>query len=138
MAEATIRNSIFHDITHFGIRITIGAIFIAHSLGKFEPGFAENLPNMGLPAEMQIPIALAELVPGILLIIGGLTRISASLLSIVMLGAIFVAKGAQSFAGRGGVEFEILILSGCLLLIVIGPGRISISHILKKVPRVLQ
>ncbi|NOJ32991.1 MAG: DoxX family protein [Candidatus Nitrosocosmicus sp.] len=138
MAEAIIRNSIFQDITHFGIRITIGAIFIAHSLGKFESSFAENLPNMGLPAEMQIPIALAELVPGILLIIGGLTRISASLLSIVMLGAIFVAKGAQSFAGRGGVEFETLILAGCLLIIVIGPGRMSISYILKKIPRILQ
>ena len=39
-----------------------------HSLGKFGPGFAENLPNMGLHAEMQFPIALAEFVPGVLLI----------------------------------------------------------------------
>jgi putative oxidoreductase len=63
---------------------------------------------------------------------------SASLLSKVMLGAIFVANGAQNFSGRRGVEFETLILAGCLLIIVIGPGRISISHILKKVPRILQ
>lgn len=138
MAEAIIHNSIFQDITYFGIRIVIGAIFIAHSLGKFEPSFAENLSNMGLPSEMQVLIALAELVPGILLILGGLTRISASILSIVMLGAIFVAKGAQSFSGRGGMEFETLILAGCLLIVVLGSGRISISHILRKVPRILQ
>ncbi|MBM2818763.1 MAG: DoxX family protein [Nitrosarchaeum sp.] len=93
---------------------------------------------MGLPLEMQIPIALAELIPGVLLIIGGLTRISSSLLSVVILGAIFVAKGAASFSGRGGVEFETLILAGCLSIIVLGPGRISISHILKKIPRFLQ
>jgi putative oxidoreductase len=138
MADTIIRNSIFQDITHFGIRIVIGAIFIAHSLGKFEPDFVEFLGKMGLPPEMQIPIALAELIPGILLIVGVLTRISSSLLSIVILGAIFLAKGATSFSGRGGVEFETLILAGCLSMIVLGPGRISISNILKKIPRFLQ
>ena len=138
MAETVIRQSIFHDVTHFGVRVTIGMIFIIHSLGKFGSWFAENLPNMGLPAEMQIPIALAEFVPGVLLIIGGLTRISASLLSIVMLGAIFMVKGAQSLTGKGGVELDLLLLAGCLVIIVIGPGRISVSYILKKVPRFLQ
>jgi len=71
-----------------------------HSLGKFEPGFLGFLERLGLPPEMQFPIALAEFVPGILLIIGGLTRISASILAIVMLGAIFVVKGAENFTGR--------------------------------------
>ena len=138
MAETIIRQTILHDVAHFGVRVTIGLIFIMHSLGKFGPGFAENLPNMGLPAEMQFPIALAEFVPGVLLILGGLTRISASLLSIVMLGAIFLVKGAESFTGRGGTELDILLLAGCLVIIVIGPGRISVSYILKKVPRFLQ
>lgn len=138
MADTLIRQTILHDVAHFGVRITIGLIFIMHSLGKFGPGFAENLPNMGLPAEMQIPIALAEFVPGVLLIIGGLTRLSASLLSIVMLGAIFMVKGAQSLTGKGGVELDVLLLAGCLVIIVIGPGRISVSYILKKVPRFLQ
>jgi putative oxidoreductase len=138
MAETIIRQTIFHDVTHFGVRITIGMIFIMHSLGKFGPGFAENLPNMGLPPEMQFPIALAEFVPGVLLIIGGLTRISASLLSVVMLGAIFLVKGAENFTGRGGTELDILLLAGCLVIIVIGPGRISVSYILRKVPRFLQ
>ena len=101
MAETVIRQSILHDVAHFDVRITIGLIFIMYSLGKFGPGFAENLPNMGLPPEMQFPIVFAEFVPGVLLIIGGLTRLSASLLSIVMLGAIFMVKGAQSLQGKG-------------------------------------
>jgi putative oxidoreductase len=54
---------------------------------------------MGLPVEMQIPIALAELIPGILLIIGVLSRLSTSLLSIIMLGAIVHVKGAQRLTG---------------------------------------
>ena len=138
MAESAIRQSMLHDVAHFGVRITVGLVFIMHSLGKFDPGFAGFLTKQGLPPEMQIPIALAEFVPGILLIIGGLTRISASLLSIVMLGAIFAVKGAQNLTGQGGVELELLLLSVLLVMIVIGPGRISVSHILKKVPRFLQ
>ena len=138
MAETLIRQTILHDVAHFGVRITIGLIFIMHSLGKFDPGFAGFLTKQGLPPEMQIPIALAEFVPGILLIIGGLTRISASLLSIVMLGAIFAVKGAQNLTGQGGVELDLLLLASLLVIIVIGPGRISASHALKKVPRFLQ
>ena len=138
MTETEIKQSIFHDATHFGVRITIGLIFIMYSLGKFEPGFLGFLERLGLPPEMQFPIALAEFVPGVLLILGGLTKISAVVLSIVMLGAIFVVKGAQSLTGDGGVELDVLLLAGCLVIIVIGPGRISVSYILKKIPRFLQ
>ena len=138
MAGAEIQQKILHDITHFGVRLTVGVIFIAHSLGKFEPGFSEFVVSQGMPATMQIPIALAELVPGILLIIGVLTRISASLLSIVMLGAIFLVKGASSLTGKGGVEFDLILLAASLVIIVIGPGRISIAHIARKIPRFLQ
>ena len=133
-----IKPSIFHDVAHFGVRITIGMIFVMHSLGKFEPGFLGFLERLGLPPEMQFPIALAEFVPGVLLMIGGLTRISSALLAVVMLGAIFVVKGAEKFTGQGGTELDILLLAGCLVIAVIGPGRISASYILRKVPRFLQ
>ena len=70
--------------------------------------------------------------------IGGLTRISAGILSIVMLCAVFLVKGAKNFTGQGGTEMDILLLAGCLVICVVGPGRISISYVLKKVPRFLQ
>ncbi|MFQ6025325.1 MAG: DoxX family protein, partial [Nitrosopumilaceae archaeon] len=76
MAEATLRVSKIHDIAHFGIRAAIGVIFIVHGIGKFNPGFAGWLTSIGIPLEMQVPIALAESVSGIFLIIGVLTRIS--------------------------------------------------------------
>jgi putative oxidoreductase len=138
MADATLHQTKFHDITHFGLRLTIGVIFIVHGSGKFNPGFAGFLTQLGIPTEMQIVLALAEFVPGILIIIGILTRISASIISMMMLGAIFYVKKAASITGQGGVEFEILLLAGILIVIVLGPGRISISHIVKKIPRGLQ
>ena len=134
--EAQLSQHKLHDIVNMGMRAVIGVIFIAHGSGKFSPGFAGFLTGpLGLPAEMQVPIALAELVPGILLLIGVLTRISASLLSIVMLGAIFYVKQAGSLTGDRGVELDLILLAACLVVIVAGPGRVSASHVIKKIPR---
>lgn len=120
-----------------GLRSVVGVIFIAHGISKFNPGFANFLTNNGLPVEMQIPLALAELVPGILLIIGILGRLSASLLSIVMLGAIFLIKGAKSLTGNGGVEIDLILLASSIVIMMLGPGRISLAHVVKKMPRCL-
>ena len=138
MAEAKFLENKLHDITHFGIRAAIGVIFIVQGSGKFNPGFAGFLTSIGLPVEMQIPIALAETIGGILLIVGVLSRISSSILSIIMLGAIFHVKGASNLVGEGGFAIDLMILAGCLIVIVAGPGRVSISHIAKKIPRFLQ
>ena len=128
-----------HDVAHMGLRASIGIIFIVHGFGKFgNPGFGGWISSMGIPAEMQIPIALAEFIPGILLLIGVLTRLSGALLSIIMLGAIFLVKGASSLTGDKGYELDLILLAVSLVIIVSGPGRISISHIIKKIPRVLQ
>ena len=134
--DANLSQSKLHDITNMGMRAAIGVIFIVHGAGKFNEGFVGFLTGgLGLPAEMQIPIALAEMVPGILLLIGIFTRMSASLLSIVMIGAIFYVKQAGSLTGERGVEFDLILLASCLVVIVAGPGRVSVSHVIKKLPR---
>ncbi len=138
MADAKIRESRLHDITHFGIRAAIAVIFIVAGSGKFNPGFSGFLTNIGLPIEMQIPIALAEVIGGTLLLIGVLTRISASLLSIISLGAIFYVKKASNLRGEGGYDIDLILLAGSLAIIAIGPGRISLSYLAKKIPRALQ
>ena len=135
MATAEINGGILKDVTFMGIRSVVGVIFILHGMGKFNPGFVNFISSLGLPPEMQIPIALAEVVPGILMILGIFTRFSASLLSIVMIGAIFLVKGAQNITGEKAVEFDLILLAVSLLIIVAGPGRISIAHAIKKIPR---
>ena len=137
MTTSEIKEKILNDVVFIGLRSAIGVIFIVHGIGKFNPGFADFLSNIGLPPEMQIPIALAELVPGILLVLGVLSRLSASLLCIIMLGAIFHVKGAQSLTGDGGVELDLILLASSLVIMIVGPGRISLSHIIKKLPRCL-
>ena len=139
MAEAKIRENKLVDITFWGLRAAVGVIFIVAGSGKFGPGFVGFLTGpLGLPAEMQIPIALAETIAGILLIVGVLSRISASLLSIIMMGAIFYVKNASNLTGDGGYRIDLILLAACLVIIAAGPGRVSISHVAKKIPRFLQ
>jgi len=126
-----------HDVVNMGLRAAVGVVFIVHGSGKFNPGFLGFMEMLGLPPEMQIPIALAETVPGILLLIGVFTRLSASLLSIVMLGAIFYVKQAGSLTGERGFELDLILLAACLVVMIAGPGRISIAHVVKKLPRCL-
>ena len=136
--NAELSKNKLHDVAHMGLRASIGVIFIVHGFGKFgNPGFGGWIASMGIPAEMQIPIALAEFVPGILLLIGVLTRISGAILSIVMLGAIFLVKGASSLTGDGGYELDLILLAASLVIIVSGPGKISISNLIGKIPRSL-
>lgn len=138
MADPKFHENKLHDIAFMGLRTAIGVIFIAHGVGKFNPGFVGFLTdNIGLPPEMQIPIALAETAGGIVLILGVLSRISASILAIDMLGAIFLVRGASNLTGQGGYELDLLLLSGVLVIIVAGPGRVSVSYIAKKLPRFL-
>ena len=126
-----------HDVVNIGLRAAVGVVFIVHGSGKFNPGFLGFMEMLGLPPEMQIPIALAETVPGILLLIGVFTRLSASLISIVMLGAIFYVKQAGSLTGERGFELDLILLAACLVVMIAGPGRISIAHVVKKLPRCL-
>jgi len=111
---------------------------MVHSLGKFDSGTGGFFSSIGLPSEMAPLIGLLELLGGALLVAGVLTRIAASLVAIEMLTIMVYVKKLQSFSGKNGLELELLIFVVLLTVIVLGPGRISISHIAKKIPRFMQ
>jgi len=139
LTDATFKENKLHDITHWGIRAALGSIFLVHSLKKFDPSWQDWLVQIGLPPEMQLPIALAEFIGGIMLLIGVLTRITASIFSIIVLGAIFHIRWENGFLiAEGGWEWDLVMLAALLSIIVAGPGRVSIAHLVKRIPRFLQ
>ena len=138
MVDAALRTQRFHELSHFGLRISVGVLLIVHSLGKFDSGTGGFFSSIGLPSEMAPLIGLLELLGGALLIAGVLTRIAASLVAIEMLTIMVYVKKLQSFSGKNGLELELLIFMVLLTVIVLGPGRISISHLAKKIPRFVQ
>ena len=137
--QANLKGNALHDITHWGISASIGIIFIVHSLKKFDPSWQEWLIGIGLPPELQLPIALAELIGGILLVIGVLTRITGAVFAVILMGAIFHIRWENGFfVSKGGWEWDLVMLAAVLAIIVAGPGRVSISHVAKRIPRFLQ
>ena len=138
MVDAALRTHKLHDLSHFGLRISVGVLFIVHSLGKFDSSTGGFFSSIGLPSEMAPLIGLLELIGGALPIAGVLTRIASSLLAIEMLVVMVYLKKLQSFSGKNGLELELIIFVILLTVIVLGPGRISISHVIKKIPRLLQ
>jgi putative oxidoreductase len=80
---------------------------------------------MGLPPDLAMLIGLLEVIGGVALIVGILTRIASILFIIEMLGATIVAKLPKGFVG--GYEFDLLLMSISISLLLTGPGRASIE-----------
>jgi putative oxidoreductase len=115
------------------IRIMAGIVFIAHGIPKFydTSGGYSFFQSINLPPELFLPIALLEVIGGLAILFGILTRIASALFIIEMIGAILTAKLTKGFVG--GYEFELILVSICISLVILGPGRISIeNYILKR------
>jgi putative oxidoreductase len=118
----------------FPIRIIAGIAFIIHGLPKLSniAGTEHFFANMiGLPAAMALPIGLLEVIGGIALLIGVLTRIASVLFIIEMIGSTIAAKLSKGFVG--GYELDLLLMAISISLLLTGPGRISIEwNVLKR------
>lgn len=136
MSDATIKTSVLTDAVLWGLRTMLGVTFIVHGLSKFNnPGFIDWMASFGVSPEFALLIGFAELVPGILLVSGLLSRISASIIAIIMLSAMIIIKGLGAFTGDGGYEFDLALLAASLVIIIVGPGRLSVAHAVKRLPR---
>jgi putative oxidoreductase len=81
--------------------------------------------KMGLPAALALPVGLLEVIGGIVLIVGVLTRIASIFFIIEMIGSTITAKIGKGFVG--GYELDLLLLSVAVSLLLTGPGRPSIE-----------
>src|ERR687894_2333861 len=109
------------------IRILAGITFLAHGLPKFEDiaGTQGFFGSIGLPPELALPVGLLEVIGGIFLLVGVVTRISAALLIIDMIGAIVLVRLPDGFVD--GYELESLLIAISVSLLITGPGRISVE-----------
>jgi putative oxidoreductase len=118
------------------LRVGIGAVMAVHGLQKLTggpAGFAEGmLAGLGVPAPLVFAwiVTLIELVGGIALILGVVTRLAALLIAGVLVGAIALVKVNVGFVVMGaiGAELDVAVLVGALALVLLGPGRLSVDH----------
>jgi putative oxidoreductase len=135
------------DIGLLSARAIIGWLMILHSLQKFQgkggvaafQGLLTSLHNVPFPTFTGAVLPWAELIFGVLLILGFLTRVAALGLAIEMLIIAFLVKlhdvniGVISGVGAPmpGAELEFTLVAALVVLLVIGPGRISVDAALR-------
>lgn len=116
------------------LRLTLGAVMVMHGWQKFNewtvPGVTASFDGMGVPmAAIAAPFATyVELIGGVLIILGALTRPVAALNLVSMLGAIIFVHGPAGFyASEGGYEFVLLLAAASAAFIFTGAGSYSVD-----------
>lgn len=123
------------------LRIATGSIFAAHGAQKLfvygVSGITGAFGSMGIPLPgVTGPLTgLVELLGGLALIIGLLTRLAGFGLSITMLGAIGFVHLAAGFFAPNGVELPLALLASTTAIAFAGAGRYSVDALIGAAPR---
>ena len=123
-------------LTGFGLlalRGVIGLVFIMHGVQKVFvkglPGVAGFLGSIGMtpPLFWAYVLTFAEVVGGVALIVGVLTRVAALSLSVTMVVAIASVLWVKGFF-LPGYEFALTLLGASIALALTGPGRYAVDR----------
>ena len=122
------------------LRVTLGLTLFPHGCQKlfgwfggagFEK-FTGIFDKMGWhPAAFWVAlVALTEIVGGLLLAFGFLTRFAAAAILIFMINAVWATSAKGFFWTQGGMEYSLLIGVVALVFLIKGAGRFSVDYAL--------
>jgi putative oxidoreductase len=127
----------FGPLALLAMRLTLGTIMSVHGYHKVFGDlrhFAHMVGGMGLPAWLGYVSAYTELIGGLLLLVGFLTRPAAFAICINLCVAIWkvhLHNGLLGSPDRPGFEFPLAAATLAFALIFLGAGPISIDHVLR-------
>jgi putative oxidoreductase len=117
------------------VRLALGIIFFMHGgqkvLGWFGgQGLTATVQMMSanLPAVLAYMVAFGELLGGIALIVGFLSRLAASGILIIMIGAVVTVHGKNGFFLQNqGYEYNLALIAMSLAVVLGGSGCIALD-----------
>jgi putative oxidoreductase len=116
------------------LRVALAAIFIFHGQAliggpESEWGARWNPSDNAPPAPVQLAVAWGQLIGGIALACGFLTRLAACGIIAIMLGAIATVHWEHGFdITKHGYEYNFAIIMMSLCLVLGGPGPIAVDR----------
>lgn len=125
------------DLASFILRWGLASIFIVHGATKVQQP-AQLIPEMSMT--IQTMVGWAELLGGLALAAGLLSRVAALDIIVLQVGAIIKVTGQYAMVvapvGRNGFEyrkvgpeFNLMLIAMSLCVLVLGSGVFSIDHL---------
>jgi putative oxidoreductase len=116
------------------LRLVVAAIFMYAGSAKWPFWSASPEGMSSVLLNILKFLSIVEPLGGLALILGVLTRWTAAGLGIIMVGAIFFARltmhaGIFTTPQGTGLDYNFLILAGCIALIAFGAGGWSVDSI---------
>ena len=136
MFDAMMKNTIAPLI----LRLCLAAVFIYHGMDLVgKSGGTAWHPDM--PVAQQVLVAWGQLLGGIAMLLGLLTRLAALGLAAIMAGAIATVHWPNGFSlvkdgnYNGGYEYNVVLIEICLVLMLTGAGPLSVDRWFRMRPR---
>lgn len=131
--KTTQENSLFNEASMTALRVIAGLLMaFLHGSGKVPPGqqLIDGVTALGFPAPVLFAwlAGLAELLGGIFIAVGFLTRPAAFMLFFTMFVAVFGAHAADPVNVK---ELGILYMFVSLIFLTRGAGRWSVDRFIK-------
>jgi len=125
--------STFADLALLFLRVVAGLAFMLHGWGKIQNPFGWMGPDGFAPGVFQALAALSEFGGGLAWILGLLTPLASVGIACTMAVAFSthaVLRGDPFVSMTGGPSYELAAVYFCiaLLLIAMGPGRLSLDR----------
>lgn len=127
------------DWALFVLRLALGVIFFAHGAQKVFgwfgghglAGTVSGFGQMGIPAPLAYLAAFTELLGGLGMIFGVLSRLSGLGLAIIMVVAALKVHLPNGFFLNGpsgsGFEYNLALFAMALAVLLAGPGRLAVA-----------
>lgn len=115
--------------------MVVGAVFLVHGLQKLLQigigGFAGLLEGLPAPFFLAALVTFAEIICGVLLILGLFARLAAIPLAIDMVVATLLVHVSNGFfIQNNGFEFTLVLFAANVVLMVSGPGETALDRLL--------
>jgi putative oxidoreductase len=118
------------------LRLALAVIFVYHGqslIGGAENDWGANWDKKpdAPPGVVQLAVAWGQLIGGIALGFGLLTRLAAIGIIIIMMGAIATVHWPKFDIREGGCEYNVAIIIMCLCLVLGGPGPLAVDRVFR-------